>query len=380
VTGIVGLVTMALLYSKSQLPEIHIGLSFTAGLINLGISLLFLTLQWWPATIIHLTTGYFLIILSFERNFHENLSALSQRRSWLPFGWLILVLGCGFTTTLISQNIFATYLYSKSADDAHTVMELTENLIQTSSQTISLFSQGNELKALLTDSHSNSEKLLDKAKSFYFSSPSFRRFIISDPTGHILGIYPPLLASDFHPTNLAELPSFQAALSENRTIFSDGPSPAFSDTPVSVVFTSPVTTAGKIIGAISAAVDLTSFENQIQSLDTHNSEGIMLVNSKGLVISDSFRKFTGQLFPQASALEDVKSGQTSHTTSLTPDNKYVLQSFISVPTPKWNVIVQYLYKDVYQNSFLVSFLLFNITVCLGLGALFIQGIFTKSQS
>jgi hypothetical protein len=141
-----------------------------------------------------------------------------------------------------------------------------------------------------------------------------------------------------------------------------------------LVFTSPVTADnGKIIGAISAALDLKNIENQIQSLDNNNSAEIMLVDSRGLIVSDSLHKFVGQRL-------SIPGSQSGHQMSLSLDNKYVLQSFTYSPTPEWQVIVQYPYKDVYKNSFLYSFLLLNITVCLAFGTLLIPGIFIKKST
>lgn len=334
--------------------------SFSAAFFNLQSNL-------WEDTVYAVVFGSFVLILPFWHQV-RSVSAVSKRELFLGFGLMVTMFAIGIGLVFYLQTTFKDYVLSENQKRVKNAVLLVEQYLEESEKAVSGFAKDESLLVLI--SSSKKDKLDDInqiIKRFFLASSTLRRIGVIDEDGKGLVLYP---EDSFFGLDLTDRDYFKQAKETKRVVISDVLEPKVPGIKTAVVIAAPLLDEeGEFIGLIFGSVDFVKLANKLAGFKGTNTNFVIADRNKNILFHPDESQLLKPISVNNVVLQKAVEGQSGELESYSNLGKLNLASFTHIEKLGWGIVIQEPLAEALKHQSAVSFVIFLVTVVLGVGSL-----------
>lgn len=321
----------------------------------------------WEQGVQAILFGAFAFIFPLYRKF-DSVSKYSKRELVESFAWFIVVLIAGIVLVLYVQNSFMDNAYKENIKALQAARSIIKSDLEQAQEEVSRFGTDKNILTEIMKEEKDIPLLQDVVKGFYDNSSILRRVLVVDKDGNGLAIYPE--DSTFNGLDLADRDYFFESKLTKKMIVSDVIRPRTPGTSLAIIISFPlVDDEGNFYGVLGGSVDFDKVGRHLDDLKFGtNGEFVVADHTKKIIINKDPNKLLLPLELDG-ALSLAVDGQSGNTQSYDEDGTLSIKTYAPIDPYGWGIKAQQPIVELIRNNSRTSFIIFIVTILLGIGSL-----------
>jgi excisionase family DNA binding protein len=337
-------------------------------IISLGFgyfSYLYSIQQYWSRTLIYILIALFILISSFWNEIihsdKENRRILKNLFCDIALIYIVLV-----SIIWIIQSNARTFTQDELVNKLITGQDFIKSNINSSQEKLETLSKSRSL--IDTIEKNDQVAIKDDIKNIFILSNSFRRILLADKNGDLLGVYPD---TNINYSNIAFREGFKDVLVTKTTNLSNLFQSQEDDTKkFTVSINVPIFNENKdIIGILIGSLDIDFMANKLRQITNNDDkESFLMIDQQGNLIlqTDNLSKLSSEEVSQLKTNNNIQAEEVSDF-----ENK-ILQVHNKIDDTNWTIAIRKPLINIYSSENNTNLLLCIMMLGAGLLMIFLN--------